>query len=95
MRRGRLISIVIGALLALPAAASATSFGLPLGTAPFNVVPSYPYDCSIVYGLPFGLPDPSGTRPAQSCIWAHVPTPAEIQAAHGRNISLEPPGTAR
>ncbi len=93
MRRGRLTSIVIGALLALPAAASATSFGLPLGTAPFNVVPSYPYDCSIVYGLPFGLPDPSGTRPAQSCIWAHVPTPAEIQAAHGRNISLEPPGT--
>ena len=97
MQLGRLLGIGVGALLALPAAASAVSFGLPLGTAPFNVAPSYPYDCSAVYnpflGQPMPLPDPSGTRAASSCIWAHVPTPAELQAAHGRNISLEPPGT--
>jgi hypothetical protein len=97
MQLGRLMGIVVGSLLALPASASAVSFGLPLGTAPFNVVPSYPYDCSAVYnpflGQPVPLPDPSGTRAASSCIWAHVPTPAELQAAHGRNISLEPPGT--
>ena len=97
MHRGRLISIVVCALLALPASASAVSFGLPLGTAPFSAAPSYPYDCSVIYnpflGQPFPFPDPTGTRAASSCIWAHVPTPAEVQAAHGRNISLEPPGT--
>ncbi len=93
MVQGRLVGIVVGALLALPATASAISFGLPLGKAPLDKPPTYPYDCSVVYGLPFGLPDPSGTRPARSCIWAHVPTPAEVQAAGGRNISLEPPGT--
>lgn len=89
--------IVVGALLALPASASAFSFGLPLGTAPFNVAPNYPYDCSQIFnpflGQPLPFPDPSGQQLASSCIWAHVPTPAEVQAAGGRNISLTPPGT--
>lgn len=97
MHLGRLTGIVVGVVLAVPASASAVSFGLPLGTAPFNLAPNYPYDCSVIYnpflGQPLTFPDPTGTRPASSCIWAHVPTPAEFQAAHGRNISLAPPGT--
>ncbi|MGZ6617309.1 MAG: hypothetical protein ACXVFQ_23160, partial [Solirubrobacteraceae bacterium] len=97
MHLGRLTGIVVGVALAVPASALAVSFGLPLGTAPFNVAPNYPYDCSVIYnpflGQPLTFPDPTGTRPASSCIWADVPTPAEFQAAHGRNISLAPPGT--
>jgi hypothetical protein len=45
---------------------------------------------------PFIGPTPlfgPGGGSATSCIWIHMPTPAELQAAGGRNISLEPPGT--
>jgi hypothetical protein len=95
MHQGRLVGIVVGALLALPASASAISFGLPLGKPPLDKPPTYPYDCSVVVSPFLGptlLPTATG-RPATSCIWIHVPSPAEVQAAGGRNISLEPPGT--
>ena len=77
--------------------AAATTFGTPLGTAPFNASPTYNTDCS-GYWTPFlGLTpvySPAGPpNLATSCIWAHVPTPAEVSAAGGANISLEPPGT--
>ncbi len=99
MRRGRLTNGLVrtGAIalvgLALSAsAAGAVPFGLPLGTAPYNAAPSYGGDCT-TYPNPFLnalMPLPGATG---SCIWGHVPTPAEVQAAGGRNISLEPPGT--
>ena len=99
MRRGRLNDVVVSvwasavfALCACAPSAGATPFGLPLGTAPFNAAPNYGGDCT-TYPNPFLnvlLPLPGATG---SCIWAHVPTPAELQAAGGRNISLEPPGT--
>jgi hypothetical protein len=77
--------------------AAATTFGTPLGTAPFNAPPTYNTDCS-GYWTPFlGLtPVYSAAGPpnlATSCIWIHVPSPAEVSAAGGANISLEPPGT--
>ena len=102
--RGRLravflTAVVSVAMLATPSAAAATStstFGIPLGTAPFNLAPTYPYDCSEIFnpflGVPTPFPSPNGGS-ATSCIWSHVPTPAETAAAGGRNISLEPPGT--
>ena len=83
-----MVGIAGAALLALPASAFAISFGTPLGAPP-----TYPGDCSSVPLSPFPLLDPTGTHLATSCIWADVPTPAEFQAAGGRNISLEPPGT--
>ncbi len=90
------VGVVLAALSILAASAGAATFGVPLGTAPFNVAPNYPYDCSVVV-LPFvgptTLANPSGTAPAGSCIWIHVPSPGETAAAGGRNISLEPPGT--
>ena len=70
--------------------AGATSFGVPLGKAPFNTAPSYPYDCQVV--VAFGIVEPLFPG-ATSCIWGDVPTPAETQAFGGQNISLEPPGT--
>jgi uncharacterized membrane protein YgcG len=83
--------LATAALGVLPAGASAVSFGLPLGTAPFNVAPNNPYDCTVVFNPFLGAtPLPGATG---SCIWIHVPTPAETAAAGGRNISLEPPGT--
>ena len=88
MHRGQMVGITVGALLALPASASAITFGTPLGAPP-----TYTGDCSSVPPAPFPLLDPSGTRVASSCIWGDVPTPAEFQAAGGRNISLGPPGT--
>jgi hypothetical protein len=85
-------ALVASASLVVCSSAVAVSFGPPLGTAPFNVVPTYPYDCSVVVAPFVGvlpLAGPNG-RTATSCIWIHVPTPAEVQAAGGRNISLEP-----
>lgn len=80
------------AVVAAAPTAGATPFGLALGTAPFNTVPSYGGDCTTYPNtfLNALLPLPGATG---SCIWGHVPTPAEVQAAGGRNISLEPPGT--
>ena len=85
------------ALVAAPMPAAATTFGTPLGTAPFNAPPTYTTDCS-GYWTPFlGLTpvySPAGPpNLATSCIWIHVPSPAEVSAAGGANISLEPPGT--
>jgi hypothetical protein len=83
---------VVAAICASPPIASAVPFGLPLGTAPYNAAPSYPGDCmtypNTLLGQLWPLPGATG-----SCIWIHVPTPTEVQAAGGRNISLEPPGT--
>jgi hypothetical protein len=93
VHRGRLTcALLISAALALwPAAASAVPFGLPLGTAPFTGSPGNPYDCNVVYE-PFVGPTPMPGATG-SCIWIHVPTPADVQAFGNRNISLEPPGT--
>jgi hypothetical protein len=94
VHRGRLIcALLVSAALALwPETASAVPFGLPLGTAPFNVAPSYTGDCTTYPNTILGvlMPMPGATG---SCMWIHVPTPAETAAAGGRNISLEPPGT--
>ncbi len=47
-RKGWLVAIACGALLACGAgSARATTFGIPLGTAPFNAAPGYTYDCSV------------------------------------------------
>ncbi len=72
--------------------ASATTFGIPLGTAPFNVAPNNPYDCSVYLTLvgPAPVYGPTGGL-ATSCIWIDVPTPDELAAFSGQNITLEPP----
>ena len=86
------LAVVMCALFA--PGANATAFGIPLGSAPFNVAPNNPYDCSVylteigpapVYGPAGGL--------ATSCIWIDVPAPDEIAAFPGQNITLEPPAS--
>ncbi len=81
--------------LALPATAGAVPFGPPLGTSPFNTLPSYPYDCSAVTAPVIGVvPLYTATGAlASSCIWIHVPTPAEAALFPRRSISLTPPGS--
>jgi hypothetical protein len=94
---GRLLvpgGVLVAVATALAPAARAATFGVPVGTPPFNVAPNNPYDCSSVL-TPIGPTEmfsPTG-GPASSCIWTDVPTPAELQAAAGANISLEPPGS--
>lgn len=80
----------------LAAPGSAATFGTPLGTAPFNAPPANPSDCGSVPVPAFNLNEPllgPNGGVATSCIWAHVPTPAETAAGGGANVSLEPPGT--
>src|SRR5262249_37608367 len=87
----------LGAASGTPAAA--VTFGTPLGTAPFNTAPTYQYDCSVyaASARPFGpvtipVPSPTGGPPPPR-ISIHGPTPPEVAAAGGANISLEPPAT--
>ena len=96
---GRLAALggAVAAFVAAPTPAAAVTFGTPLGTAPFNAPPTYPTDCSGYWSPFLGLQpvySPAGPpNLATSCIWIHLPTPAETAAAGGANISLEPPGT--
>ena len=87
---------MVATMAGLGPSAGAATFGTPLGSAPFNVVPNNPYDCSRYQTLigPAPVYSPAGPPAlATSCIWADVPTPAETAAAGGTNISLEPPAT--
>jgi hypothetical protein len=91
------VGVAVAAFAAASTPALAVTFGTPLGTAPFNAPPTYATDCS-GYWTPFlgqqPVYSPAGPpNLATSCIWIHVPTPAEVAAAGGANISLEPPGT--
>lgn len=88
------LALAAAAALALVPAADGAVFGTPLGVRPFNVVPNWPYDCSVYETLlgPAEVFGPLG-GPATSCIWIHVPSPAESALFPGRNITLEPPGT--
>ena len=91
--RGLLAPAALGLLL--PGSAAAIPFGPPLGTSPFNTLPSYPYDCSAVPAPVIGVIPLSGPNGgvATSCIWIHVPTPAEAALFPRRSIALTPPGS--
>jgi hypothetical protein len=85
---------VVAAICASAPVASAVPFGLPLGTAPCAGPPNYPADCTTwpAFVLTSYVSYPL-TPVTGSYMWIHVPTPADVQAFGGRNISLTPPGT--
>ena len=74
------------------AAANAVTFGTPIGVGAFNAAPNNPYSCSVYLTLigPTEVFGPFG-GPATSCIWIHIPTPAEEALFPRRNITLAPP----
>ncbi|MFL5822533.1 MAG: hypothetical protein ACJ764_03735 [Solirubrobacteraceae bacterium] len=87
--------VAAAALMLLPAGpAAAATFGTPVGVGVFNAAPNNPYDCSVylTFAGPSEVFSPFG-GPATSCIWIHIPTPAEIALFPHRNITLKPPGT--
>jgi hypothetical protein len=99
-RAGWLLAAALGILATFASGASAVTFGVPLGTAPFNVAPNNPYDCSAIYspvaGTALPVYGPLGPPSlATSCIWGDVPSPTVAAAFPGRHISLAPPGTGR